>query len=83
MSAFWKAMLKKSERYQKIMVLIKVDICRTESLVCSTHISALWGKAVLTLFQDSYAQYFANKLYSNTSGEHGRQHTLPHLMQYY
>jgi len=66
-----------------IMVLIKVHICRTESLVCSTHISALRGKAVLILFQDSYAQYFANELYSNTSAEHGRQHTFPHLMQYY
>jgi len=69
---FGKELLKKPERYQKIMLLIKVQICRTESSVCSTHISALWGKAVLILFQNSYAQYFANELYSNTSAEHGR-----------
>jgi hypothetical protein len=69
---FGKELLKKPERYQKIMLLTKVQICRTESLVCSTHISALWGKAVLILLQDSYAQYSVNELYSNTSAEHGR-----------
>jgi hypothetical protein len=69
---FGKELLKKPERYQKIMLLIKVQICRTESLVRSIHILALWGNTVLILFQDSYAQYFANELYSNISAEHGR-----------
>lgn len=80
---FGKALWKQSERYQKIMLQIKVPICRTEILVCNMHISALWGKGVIILLQDFYVPSFANKLHSDTSAEHGRQHTFPHLMQYY